>query len=93
MALSVITAVLIVSAFFTRPDKTEEILLEEGTWTYTLEDESIIVMEITDGNHVTLTAKQDGNTFIRFENSAGTEINYYVTVSGGSIWINLLDEE
>lgn len=92
VALSVIAAVLIVFAQFTGPDKTEEIYLEEGSWTYSMEDESVVVMEITDGNHVTLTAKHDGNTFIRFKNTDGTEINYYVTVSGGSIWINLLDE-
>lgn len=90
--LSVIAAVLIVSALLTSPDKTEEILLEKGSWTYLLEDESVVVVEITNGNYVTLTAKHDGNTFIRFENSDGTEVNYYITVSGGSIWINLLDE-
>lgn len=91
-ALSVIAAVLVVSALFTGPDKTEEIFLEEGSWTYMVEDESVVMTEITEGNHVTLTAKQDGTTFIRFENTDGTEVNYYVTVSGGGIWINLLDE-
>ena len=93
IALSITAVLLIVFAFVTRPDKTEEILLEEGSWTYSLEDESVVVLEIADGNHVTLTAKKDGNTFIRFENSDGTERNYLVTVSGGSIWINLLDED
>jgi len=92
VALSFIIVVLIVSVFLTRPDNTWEIILDEGNWTYTLEDESIVMLEIADGNHATLTAKQDGYTFIRFENSEGTELNYYVTVSGGSIWINLLDE-
>ncbi|MER2106720.1 MAG: hypothetical protein ABS949_07260 [Solibacillus sp.] len=91
-AHTVIAIVLIVFALFTGPDKTEEIFLNEGNWTYSLGDESIVVVEITAGNHVTLTAKRDGNTFIRFENADGTEQNYYITVSGGSIWINLLDE-
>ena len=91
-ALTVIAAVLIACIAFTGPDKKEEIFLDEGIWTYSMEDESVVVVEITDGNHVTLTAKRDGNTFIRFENADGTEQNYYVTVSGGSIWVNLLDE-
>lgn len=90
--LAVIAAVFIVSVLFTGPDKTAEILLDEGNWTYSVEGESAVTVEITDGNHVTLTTKRDGNTFIRFENADGTEINYYVTVSGGGIWINLLDE-
>ena len=92
-ALAIIAAVLIVVALFTGPDKSKDILLDEGNWTYSMEGESVVVVEITDGNHVTLTAKRDGNTFIRFEKADGTEQNYYVTVSGGSIWINLLDEE
>ena len=86
-------AFIIVVALFTGPDKSKDILLDEGNWTYSMEGESVVVVEITDGNHVTLTAKRDGNTFIRFEKADGTEQNYYVTVSGGSIWINLLDEE
>lgn len=92
VALSFIIVVLTVSVFLTRPDNTWEIILDEGSWTYTMEDESVVLLEITDGHHVTLTAKKDGYTFIRFENSDGTEVNYYLTVSNGSIWINLLDE-
>lgn len=92
-ALSVLAALLIVFGLFTGPDKTEEIVLEEGSWTYSMEDESVVMIEMTDDNHATLIAKQDGNTFIHFENTDGTEINYYVTVSGGGIWINLLDED
>src|SRR5690606_18680680 len=57
VALSFIIVVLIVSVFLTRPDNTWEIILDEGNWTYTLEDESIVMLEIADGNHATLTAK------------------------------------
>jgi hypothetical protein len=71
--------------FFTGPDKTEEIVLEAGNWTYSADDESVVTTDISDGHHVTLTAKQDGNTLIRFKNSDGTEDQYYVTVSGGGI--------
>ena len=91
-ALTVIAVVVIAFVSFTGIDKSKEILLDEGSWTYSLEEESVVVVEITDGNHVMLTAKRDGSTFIRFENADGTEQNYYITVSGGSIWINLLDE-
>ena len=58
-----------------------------------MEDESVVVVEIVDGNHVTLTAKRDGNTLIRFKNAEGIEKEYYVTVSGGSIFINLFEED
>ncbi len=92
-ALSVIATVVIVFALLTGSDKSKEIFLEEGSWTYSLEDESIVEVEITEGDRVLLTAKRDGNTYIRFKSAYGIERNYYVTVSGGSIWINLLEED
>ena len=92
-AFSFSAAVLIVFALLTGPDKYEEIFLDEGNWIYSVEDDSIVGLEIVDGNHVTLTAKRDGNTFIHFENAEGIEKEYYVTVSGGGIFINLLDED
>jgi len=93
VALSVLAIAFIVLLFFTGPDKTEEIVLEEGNWTYSADDESVVTTDISDGNHITLTAKQDGNTLIRFKNSDGIEIEYYVTVSGGGIWVNRFDEQ
>ncbi len=92
-ALSVTAAVLLAFALLTGPDKSKEIFLDEGSWTYLMEDESVVVVEIVDGNHVTLTAKRDGNTLIRFKNAEGIEKEYYVTVSGGSIFINLFEED
>lgn len=92
-ALSVVAVALIIFALFTGPDKTAEIFLEDGSWTYEAEDASVVTIEITNGNHVTLTAKQDGSTLILFENTDGTVLNYYVTVSGGGIWINQFDED
>lgn len=91
-ALTVIAAVLITFVSITGVDKSKDIFLDDGNWAYSMEDESVVVVEIKDGNHVVLTAKHDGNTFIRFENADGSEQNYYITVSGGNIWINLLDE-
>lgn len=44
-------------------------------------------------NEVTLTAKQDGYTLIHFKNTNGDEMSYYVTVSGGGIFINQWDEQ
>ena len=61
-------------------------------WSYSIEGEPVVVVKITDGNHVMLTAKRDGDTSIRFEHADGTEKEYYVTVSDGSIWIDFFDE-
>ena len=91
-SLAVVASVLIAFVVFTGIDKTEDIFLDEGNWTYSVEDESVAAVEIADGNHITVTAKHDGNTFIRFENADGTEKNYLVTVSGGNVWISPIDE-
>lgn len=74
-------------------DKTKELILDNGDWTYLIEDESVVRVKIVDGNDVILTAKRDGYSYIRFIKNDGTEKNYYVTVSGGSIWIDLLEED
>ena len=92
-ALAIIAAVFIAVFAFTRIDDTMEMYLDEGNWTFSAEDNSVVTVEIVEGNHVTMSAMHDGTTFIRFENTAGVEKNYLVTVSGGSIWINEMDED
>lgn len=91
VALSVIVIVLIAAFNITAIDKSKSLILEEGNWTYYVEDESVVVVNIEDGNHITMNAKHDGHTYIHFQNTEGTEKIYYVTVSGGSIWIDIID--
>ena len=92
-ALAIIAAVFIAVFAFTKIDDTMEMYLDEGKWTFSAEDNSVVTVEIVEGNHVTMSAIHDGTTFIRFENTAGVERNYLVTVSGGSIWIDAIDED
>ena len=40
------------------------IYLDEGNWTRTIEDESILGVDIAEGNHITVTAKHEGPIFI-----------------------------
>ena len=91
-SLAVVTAVLIAFVIFTGKDNSKDMFLDEGNWTFSVKGESVVTVEIVDGNHVTMTAKREGNTFISFENADGTEKNYLVTVSGGKVWISPIDE-
>ena len=64
--------------------------LEDGEWTYTIEDENIAEITV-DGNHVTVKAKNDGGTAVIFTDENGREIGYYVDVAPGFIGVSALD--
>ena len=93
-AFAVFAAIFIVFAAInlSNIDRSADITLDSGSWTYTLQDESVAEVEFSDDNHVTVTAKHSGGTYLTFKNADGAESEYYITVSGGNIWIDCLDE-
>lgn len=90
-ALAIIAVVLAATVFTTGRGRTQEMNLSEGSWSCTVEDESIVSVEIEDGNHATMKAMHDGHSYVYFEKDDGTQKTYYVTVSGGSIWSDLIE--
>lgn len=91
-ALSFVIAVLVVfSAATMLRDGSADIFLGDGTWTFTVEDDSIAKVEMLEGNHVKVSARHKGDTFIYFKNDDGTEKSYLITVSGRDVLINTFD--
>ena len=89
-ALGIIAAALLVGVLLSGSARTE-LTIPAGDWAYTMEDESVASVKLDADGRVTVTAKHDGSTYLIFRAPDGTELEYYVTVSGGSPWVDLLD--
>lgn len=95
LAVCLFAAVLVVSAALTvyrTGGGKEEIMLDEGTWICSVEDESIVRAEITDGNHVTLRARRNGDCTVVFTDENGVQRECWVTNYNGQIFYSFLDE-
>lgn len=91
VALALIVAALIFSIFYLKPVKTQELVLDEGEWTCTVKDDSVVTAEMTDANRASIHAEGEGNTIITFENADGTISEYCATVFKGGILVDLID--
>lgn len=89
-ALGILAAALLISVLLSGSIRTE-LTLPAGEWAYTMEDDSVASVKLDADGHATVTAKHDGSTYLVFRAPDGTELEYYVTVSGGSPWVDLLD--
>lgn len=90
-ALAIFAIVLIACAIVCKPVNVNEIDLDEGDWTYTVSDESVVTVEEIDGDSFKLKAKGEGSTIITFKNTDGTVVEYSASVSGGGIYTDLID--
>ena len=72
--------------------KPADVYLDSGNWSYTAENDSIVGVEIRDGNHVIFRGKKDGSTYVYFTDDEGNKDTYYITVSGGGVWQSRIDE-
>ncbi len=86
-ALAVIAAVLIGTGIYTQAARSQNLFVGDGEWTYTVEDESVVEIEM-DGGNAEFKAKDKGSTSVIFRNSDGEEHEYYATVTGGGVFIN-----
>lgn len=92
VSLLIVAAVIVATVFITGRGRTADVYLGEGSWSYTVDDESIIRVEM-DEDSAELIVKHDGSTVLRFENTDGTTKSVDVTVSGGSIWVDPIEDE
>ena len=88
LAIAIVVAVTVVSVFMTKVNKVEELVLDNGTWVCEIEDENTVKVEMTDGNHASVTAKKEGHSILTFTDENGNAYEYYATVSGGGLWID-----
>ena len=65
--------------------------LDEGEWTYTVDDASIADITVEDGNTITITGKKNGSAIIDFENADGTVRSYCIVVNGKSLMVSPVD--
>ncbi len=88
--MAVMVVVIAGTLYFTKPISTKDISLDKGSWTYVVDDSNIADISITDGNDVSFKAKKKGNAIVTFTNENGEIIEYWVTVSNGSILVGSL---
>lgn len=91
VSIGITVIVMAVSLFVIKPTTSITIELEEGKWTYVIDDPEIARIEIEEDNSVVFKAKKNGNTLVTFTNEDGEIAEYWVTVSGGGVYINTFD--
>lgn len=92
-ALGIFLAALIASMVLmgVGKDHTKTVELDEGNWTVTVEDEAVLEASLEDKTTATLKPMGNGSTYVVFTDENGTVLTYYATVSGGEIWLDLLE--
>ncbi|MBQ0038685.1 MAG: pilus assembly protein N-terminal domain-containing protein [Clostridiales bacterium] len=92
-ALAIVVVVMAACLVYTQQNVSDEITLGDGTWSYTVDDPSVVDVEPVDDHQFKVTAKQNGTTMIYFESSNGTRQIANATVSGGGVFINMMDAD
>lgn len=82
-----ILIIFVIISLISASDNTKTIDLGDGEWSYTVEDDSIVAVEIGQNNIAAVSPRKSGGTYVRFSNADGNEREYYVTVSGGGVWV------
>lgn len=85
-ALSIIAVVMAVTFFITEKAKSQEIYIGDGEWSYTVDNESVVDIEMASGS-AEFKAKEKGNAHIIFKNTDGEVKEYDATVTGGGIYV------
>lgn len=93
VALGVLLVSLAVCLILQKPISAMTIQPGEGNWTWTVDDPAIAEIEWTPDNSMSVTAKEKGTTLLTLVNESGERLEYYITVSGGGVYINQMDPE
>lgn len=88
-----LVAIVIAGTFiYTNRAHSYETTLGDGNWSYTVEDDSIISADV-DGNKLIIKSKHDGHTYVYANNDLGEKREYYVTITGGNVWVDRIEVE
>lgn len=82
---------IVITLVFTKPVLSYSLDLPAGDWTYVIEDESVAQIEGIDSDSFNIIAGEAGGTLITFKNENGEIKEYYVSISGGGIYMNEFD--
>lgn len=83
-----IVVVMAVTFVYTQSNRSEEISLGAGDWSYSISDGTVAEVEIDENGNAKIKAKGKGGTSLIFKSADGTEEEYYVTVTGGGVFIS-----
>lgn len=83
-----IVVVMAVTFVYTQSNRSEEISLGAGDWSYSISDGTVAEVEIDENGNAKIKAKGKGGTSLIFKSADGTEEEYYVTVTGGGIYVS-----
>lgn len=93
VVLGVLLVSLAISLILLKPIDAATIRLGDGTWTWTMEDPDIATVELNQDQSLSVSANGEGVTLLTLENESGERQEYYITVSGGGVFINRHDSE
>lgn len=93
VVLGVLLVSLAISLILLKPIDAVTIRLGDGTWTWTMEDPDIATVELNQDQSLSVSANGEGVTLLTLENESGERQEYYITVSGGGVFINRHDSE
>lgn len=89
----IIIIVLIISVISTYVlnsfDESKYIEITSNNATYTIEDEGLVNISVKD-NKLLISPIKDGYTFVEV-NDGNVKTTYYITVSGGKVFVNIFD--
>lgn len=90
-AIAVVVVSIVVCLIVFKPIFDQTIQLEDGKWTYTVDNSEIASVTVDDNNSAVFSANKDGTAIFTFTNEKGDTIEYCATVSGGGIFISVID--
>lgn len=82
---------IVFGALAFKNSKTTIQLNSDAKYTYTIDDNDIVNVELTENNELILKSKNNGYTYINVKDQEGNNIEYMVTVTSGNIFVNSIN--
>lgn len=90
-AIAVLVVSLAASLYVLKPLRVQSLPLDEGNWTFSVEDPSVAQITISDGNTLTASARAEGSTLVFLTNDHGDKIEVWVSVINGSVMVGVIE--
>lgn len=91
VAFSVIVIAFAIALFMAKPVLSYKLLLPEGNWNYTMDNGSIVNLNMEDSSNCKLSYVSQGYDTLTFTNENGEILEYGVTVTGGGIFVSQIN--
>ena len=91
VAIILVLIAIIVSLIFLKPNRSFILVLEEGKWTYSVDNTENITVEVKDDNQFLVTGNHEGSSHLTFKNDKGETKKYEVTILKDGIALNEIE--